>query len=94
MVGDVTGHGIGPALVAAECRALVRATVAQTQDMPRLAGRLREALETHPAAHAVLLAGHGMYTWGKSVDEAARHVEIVEFLLEVVGRQESRSWPQ
>jgi len=68
--------------------------LANDQDMPRLAGRLREALETHPAAHAVLLAGHGMYTWGKSVDEAARHVEIVEFLLEVVGRQESRSWPQ
>jgi methylthioribulose-1-phosphate dehydratase len=68
--------------------------LANDQDMPRLAGRLREALETHPAAHAVLLAGHGMYTWGKGVDEAARHVEIVEFLLEVVGRQESRSWPQ
>jgi len=64
------------------------------QDMPRLAGRLRQALESHPAAHAVLLAGHGMYTWGKSADEAARHVEILEFLLEVAGRQESRSWPQ
>jgi methylthioribulose-1-phosphate dehydratase len=68
--------------------------LANDQDMPRLAGRLREALETHPAAHAVLLAGHGLYTWGKSVDEAARHIEILEFLLEVVGRQESRSWPQ
>jgi methylthioribulose-1-phosphate dehydratase len=68
--------------------------LANDQDMTRLAGRLREALESHPAAHAVLLAGHGMYTWGKSVDEAARHVEIAEFLLEVVGRQESRSWPQ
>ena len=68
--------------------------LANDQDMPRLAGRLRDVLETHPAAHAVLLAGHGMYAWGKSVDEAARHVEIVEFLLEVVGRQESRSWPQ
>jgi methylthioribulose-1-phosphate dehydratase len=57
--------------------------LANDQDMPRLAGRLREALETHPAAHAVLLAGHGLYTWGKSVDEAARHIEILEFLLEV-----------
>lgn len=68
--------------------------LANDQDMPRLAGRLRDALESHPAAHAVLLSGHGMYTWGTSVDEAARHVEILEFLLEVVGRQESRSWPQ
>ena len=64
------------------------------QDMPRLARRLREALESHPASHGVLLSGHGLYTWGKTVDEAARHVEILEFLLEVVGRQESRSWPQ
>ena len=64
------------------------------QDMPRLARRLREALGSHPASHGVLLSGHGLYTWGKTVDEAARHVEILEFLLEVVGRQESRSWPQ
>jgi methylthioribulose-1-phosphate dehydratase len=68
--------------------------LANDQDMPRLAGRLRDALETYPAAHAVLLAGHGIYTWGKNVDEAARHVEILEFLLEAVGRQESGSWPQ
>ena len=40
--------------------------LANDQDMPRLAGRLREALETHPAAHAVLLAGHGMYTWARA----------------------------
>jgi methylthioribulose-1-phosphate dehydratase len=51
------------------------------QDMPRLAERLRETLQSHPAAHAVLLAGHGMYTWGTGADEAARHVEILEFLL-------------
>ena len=64
------------------------------QDMPRLAARVREVLKSQPAAHGVLLSGHGLYTWGSNVDEAARHVEILEFLLEVVGRQESRSWPQ
>jgi methylthioribulose-1-phosphate dehydratase len=68
--------------------------LANDQDMPRLAERLRETLASHPAAHGVLLGGHGLYTWGGTVDEAARHVEILEFLLEVVGRQESRSWPQ
>ena len=68
--------------------------LANDQDMPRLAGRLCEALGSQPAAHAVLFGGHGLYTWGKDVDEAARHVEILEFLLEVVGRQESRLWPQ
>jgi methylthioribulose-1-phosphate dehydratase len=32
------------------------------------------------------MAGHGLYTWGKDVGEAKRHVEILEFLLEVRGR--------
>jgi hypothetical protein len=27
-----------------------------------------------------------MYTWGDSLSQAVRHVEIVEFLLEAVGR--------
>lgn len=62
--------------------------LANDQDMPRLAGRLREVLEEHPAAHGVLLSGHGLYTWGRTLDEAERHVEILEFLLEVFGRQE------
>ena len=56
------------------------------QDMTRLAGRLRDALAASPAAHAVLLSGHGLYTWGRTIAEAERHVEILEFLLEVVGR--------
>jgi ribulose-5-phosphate 4-epimerase/fuculose-1-phosphate aldolase len=27
-----------------------------------------------------------MYTWGDTLSEAIRHVEIMEFLLEVIGR--------
>ena len=57
------------------------------QDMTRLAGRLRETLAANPAAHAVLLSGHGLYTWGRTTAEAERHVEILEFLFEVVGRR-------
>jgi methylthioribulose-1-phosphate dehydratase len=59
------------------------------QDMSRLAARLRETLATHSAAHAVLLAGHGLYTWGRSITEAERHVEILEFLLEVTARRQN-----
>ena len=65
--------------------------LANSQDMPTLAGRLRDALESHPHAHAVLLSGHGLYTWGKTLDEAERHVEILEFLLETIG---GKSWRQ
>ena len=58
------------------------------QDMDRLAGVVRETLAAHPAAHAFLLRRHGLYTWGQTLDEAVRHVEILEFLLESVGRTE------
>ena len=63
--------------------------LANDQDMTRLAGVLRDTLQAQPAAHGVLLAGHGLYTWGKDVEAAARHVEIFEFLLEVLGHGHS-----
>ena len=56
------------------------------QDMERLAAAVGDTLERHPAAHAFLLRRHGMYTWGETLPEAIRHVEIMEFLLEVVAR--------
>lgn len=65
------------------------------QDMERLAGKVREALSEHPGSHAFLLRRHGMYTWGETLSQAVRHVEIVEFLLEAVARSERRgtTWP-
>ncbi|HEX5083922.1 MAG TPA: methylthioribulose 1-phosphate dehydratase [Blastocatellia bacterium] len=57
-----------------------------SQNMDELARELKEILQQRPNAHGFLLRGHGLYTWGKSVDEARRHVEIFEFLLEVIGR--------
>ena len=56
------------------------------QDMTRLGARVRDLLSTDPACHAFLLRRHGMYTWGKTLADAVRHVEILEFLLEAVGR--------
>ena len=58
------------------------------QDMARLAGAMTGVLGDHPGAHGVLLRGHGLYTWGRTIAEAERHVEALEFLLETVGRQE------
>lgn len=57
-----------------------------SQDMSALALTLEETLKKHPDAHGFLLRGHGLYTWGQSLNEARRHVEIFEFLLEVTGR--------
>lgn len=56
------------------------------QDMPRLAARIEGVLKEYPAAHGVLLRRHGLYTWGRDLAEAKRHVEIFEYLLEVIGR--------
>ena len=58
-----------------------------SQDMPALAGELDRLLEEKPEAHGFLLAGHGLYTWGASLDQAHRHVEILEFLFECVARR-------
>jgi methylthioribulose-1-phosphate dehydratase len=60
--------------------------VENDQDISRLAAVVRNTLAAHPAAHCVLLGRHGLYTWGADLSQAVRHVEILEFLLEVVGR--------
>ena len=57
-----------------------------SQDMKELAERLSALLSEQPNVHGVLLRGHGLYTWGASIQEAKRHIEILEFLLEVTGR--------
>lgn len=56
------------------------------QDMARLSARVRQLLAEQPACHAFLLHRHGLYTWGRTLPDAVRHVEILEFLLEAVGR--------
>ena len=61
--------------------------IENSQDMLALSRVLEETLWKHTAAHAVLLRRHGLYTWGKDLAEAKRHVEILEFLLEVAGRE-------
>lgn len=57
-----------------------------SQDLPALSRRVTETLREDSLAHGFLLLGHGLYTWGRDLAEARRHVEIFEFLLEVTGR--------
>jgi methylthioribulose-1-phosphate dehydratase len=61
--------------------------IANTQDYVALAGELTAVLARNPAAHGVLLGGHGLYTWGTSVAETRRHLEALEFLFEVEYRR-------
>jgi methylthioribulose-1-phosphate dehydratase len=59
-----------------------------SQDMPALAQQLEATLQRHSRSHGFLLRRHGLYTWGRDLAEARRHVEILEFLLEVFGRSQ------
>jgi methylthioribulose-1-phosphate dehydratase len=57
-----------------------------SQDYVQLAAEVEDTLDRHPGSHALLLRGHGLYAWGADLREARRHVEVLEFLLEVRGR--------
>ena len=58
------------------------------QNMEALASQATQMLQDNPGVHGFLIRRHGLYTWGQDLTEAARHVEILEFLLESVGRRQ------
>ena len=53
---------------------------ANDQDIPRLADKVGEYMDAHPPIHGYLISGHGLYTWGDSVETALKYVEAFEFL--------------
>jgi len=57
-----------------------------TQDIDTLAVEVERRVKdaANPLRHGFLMAGHGLYTWGKDLAEARRQVEVLEFLFEVV----------
>jgi len=57
-----------------------------SQDMVELGERVSKTLRDSPGIHGFLLREHGLYTWGAGLQEAKRHVEILEFLMEVLVR--------
>jgi methylthioribulose-1-phosphate dehydratase len=61
--------------------------VQNDQDIPRMAVEVGRLLGDDPGTHAFLIRHHGLYTWGRTLAEAERHVEILEFLFEVIGRE-------
>ena len=59
-----------------------------TQDIPALQSQVMRYLDEHPEEKCwgYLIRRHGLYTWGKDLAEATRHIEVIEFLLECLGR--------
>jgi methylthioribulose-1-phosphate dehydratase len=54
---------------------------ANTQDIPALARDVAAHHSRQPLPYGYLIAGHGLYAWGRSISEAKRHLECYEFLL-------------
>ena len=61
--------------------------VENSQDYVALAHVIENVIRDNRGLHGIYLRRHGLYTWGETVTEARRHVEIFEFLFEVLGRQ-------
>ena len=59
--------------------------LANNQNLQALSADARPLLGGAP--HGVLIAGHGLYAWGRNLGSAVRHLEILEFLLEQRWRQ-------
>jgi methylthioribulose-1-phosphate dehydratase len=60
--------------------------IGNSQDMRELAVTISSVLNDQPKVHGFLLHKHGLYSWGNSLREARRHIEILEFLIETMGR--------
>ena len=52
------------------------------QDIPALSRRIELYARQTPLSYGFLLRGHGLTCWGRSVAEARRHLEGLEFLFE------------
>lgn len=53
-----------------------------TQDMPELVSRIDAFMDQEKLTHGYLIEGHGIYTWGDTMEDAKRHLEAFEFLLQ------------
>ena len=58
-----------------------------TQDIAALSEAFRTLYRKMPEMQGYLIAGHGLYTWGKSFEIAKRQLEVFEFLLECEWRK-------
>ena len=54
--------------------------VPNSQDMDTLTASV-DAVLTQPNTWGYLIAGHGLYAWGRDIAEARRHLDAFEFML-------------
>jgi methylthioribulose-1-phosphate dehydratase len=57
---------------------------ANTQDMEGLAVVAEQRLQGAPLGFGFLLAGHGLYAWGRDATDALRHLDAFDYLFTLV----------
>lgn len=60
--------------------------VENSADQIALSHVIGNVLLESPSIHGIYIRRHGLFTWGETVEEARRNIEIFEFLFEVLGR--------
>ncbi len=64
-----------------------------SQDIPALAAHIETRLPRTQPCYGFLLAGHGLYVWGKDIATAKRHLEVFEFLLQCEREVRNHGYP-
>ena len=60
--------------------------VENSSDQIALSHVIENVLLENPSIHAIYIRRHGLYSWGETVEQARRNIEIFEFLFEITGR--------
>jgi methylthioribulose-1-phosphate dehydratase len=55
---------------------------ANDQNIPRLAAKVDQYIDDHGAIYGYIIEGHGLYTWGNSIQETLRHLEALDYLFD------------
>lgn len=64
--------------------------VENAQDQIALSHVIENVLLENPTIHGIYIRRHGLYTWGETVEDARKNVDIFEFMFEVLGRSYSK----
>ncbi len=80
-IADATGHGIGPALVIAECRALFRATIGLSRDLAANVCRINDLLCEDLPSDRFVTAFFGLLdpADGSLVHHSAGHGPLIQY---------------
>ena len=61
--------------------------IENSQNYLALSHVIENVIRENKGIHGIYIRRHGLYTWGATIADARRHIEIFEFLFEVLGRR-------